>query len=117
MPRRPTTHRPFRQLTPRHSPVDENKSRWGRGRGGRPWQRLRQRIFERDNYLCQKHLKNGRYVFVELHGPSERVGYCDHDIAGGPDTEDNLQTLCKECHDQKTQRESREAAKVKKRLK
>ena len=29
------------------------KSRWGHGRGGRPWRRKRDEIFKRDKYTCQ----------------------------------------------------------------
>jgi len=84
--------------------------RTGSGRGGRPWRRTRQRIFERDNYLCQEHLRKGRPVPVGLSGPS--AGVCDHVVPlaeGGTDDDDNLQTLCRECSDAKTLAESQRA--------
>lgn len=77
------------------------------GRGGRPWQKRRQRIFERDDYLCQIHLKQGLYVPVELHGPNH--GVCDHIVPlaeGGSDDDENLQTICQACDKVKTQAES-----------
>lgn len=85
-----------------------NKVRSNRGgRGGRPWQRKRQRIFERDNYLCQIHLARGQIVTVELHG--ERHGVLDHIVPkfeGGSDDDDNLQTICQACDKEKTHNES-----------
>lgn len=75
----------------------------GKGRGGRPWQRKRKRIFGRDKYLCQECKRQGILTAVELHGA--RVGFCDHitpKAEGGTDDDTNLQTLCCECHDLKT---------------
>lgn len=72
------------------------------GRGGRPWERKRKRIFERDMYQCQL-----CPAIVDLHG--ERHGICDHIInqaQGGSDEEDNLQTLCQRCSNAKTHQES-----------
>lgn len=80
----------------------------GSGRGGRPWRRLRKRIFERDDYLCQEHLRQGVLVPVELHDVN--AGVCDHIIPksdGGTDDDGNLETICKACDKEKTQRESR----------
>lgn len=80
---------------------------WGKGRGGRPWMRRRERIFKRDKYLCQIHLKQGKYISVDLHGIN--AGICDHVIPlsqGGSDNDSNLQTICKACDKVKTQNES-----------
>lgn len=79
----------------------------GSGRGGRPWQRTRKRIFERDKYLCQTCLDKGLYQSVSLHG--DGFGVCDHIVAkafGGPDDDSNLQTLCQSCSNRKTLSES-----------
>lgn len=79
--------------------VDNTKS----GRGGRPWRRKRKRIFERDNFLCQIHLAEGKLVPVDLHGAN--AGVCDHIKPlsdGGSDSEGNLQTICQECNKNKT---------------
>lgn len=78
------------------------------GRGGRPWRRKRERVFARDNYLCQQHLRWGLLEPVSLHGAG--AGICDHIKAleeGGNDDDVNLQTLCKSCSDKKTQQEAR----------
>ena len=78
------------------------------GRGGRPWTRLREYIFKRDNFLCQICLQIGRLTYVELHGV--RAGVCDHRVPlaqGGTDDESNLQTICKCCDKEKTANESR----------
>lgn len=77
------------------------------GRGGRPWQRKRKAIFERDQFLCQIHLKKGDVVVVTLHG--SLAGVCDHIVPvaeGGGDDESNLQTICQACDKVKTSMES-----------
>lgn len=77
------------------------------GRGGRPWQRKRKRVFERDGYMCQIHLKRGDIKVVTLHGKNH--GVCDHIVPleeGGSDDESNLQTICQCCDKEKTQLES-----------
>lgn len=77
------------------------------GRGGRPWRRKREQVFERDGYLCQEHQRLGVTRVVTLHGP--RAGVCDHIIPkaeGGTDADSNLQTLCQSCSDEKTHQES-----------
>lgn len=77
------------------------------GRGGRPWQRLRKRIFQRDGFLCQSCKADDILTAVDLHGAN--VGICDHIIPtfeGGSDDESNLQTLCKKCSDDKTKQEA-----------
>ena len=67
---------------------------------GRPWRRLREKIMQRDKYLCQICLRAERItVAVE----------CDHKIPiehGGTDAPDNLQALCKRCHAIKTATEA-----------
>jgi len=96
-----------------HAGACPNKPSWqrpvtvGSGRGGRPWRRKREKIFERDGYLCQEHLRAGSVVVVTLHG--RLSGICDHIVPlseGGTDAERNLETLCQECSDIKTQAES-----------
>lgn len=87
-----------------------NGRKSGRGRGGNTWRKIRQRIFERDDYLCQEHLKRGKLVPVGLSGAGH--GYCDHIVPeseGGTDDDDNLQTLCASCHSSKTAKESARA--------
>lgn len=77
------------------------------GRGGRPWQRKREQVFERDGYLCCECAHHGIQTVVTLHG--SLAGICDHIVPleeGGTDDDHNLQTLCKKCSDEKTQLES-----------
>ena len=77
-------------------------SRWGNGRGGRPWRRLRDQVLLRDHYTCQH---CGRVAL-----PSGLA--CDHIIPvakDGTDDMSNLQTLCDgpgSCHEAKTIREA-----------
>lgn len=78
------------------------------GRGGRPWQRKREFVFNRDNFLCQIHLHRGVLISVELHGVN--AGICDHKkplAEGGNDDVENLQTICSSCDKEKTAQESR----------
>lgn len=77
------------------------------GRGGRPWERKRKAVFERDSYLCQECLRNDIYTYVSLHGVD--AGICDHIMPieeGGSDELENLQTLCKPHDNVKTRNES-----------
>lgn len=75
------------------------KSRWGHGRGGRPWRRKRDEIFKRDKFTCQ--------VCGRIGGELE----LDHIVnvaRGGTDNDNNLQTICTTCHKPKTHAESQE---------
>ncbi|MEJ7746069.1 MAG: HNH endonuclease signature motif containing protein [Luteimonas sp.] len=80
-------------------------SKYGNGRGGRPWRRIVERIKLRDNYICQL----CKRVTVE--------GDVDHRIPlakGGTDTDDNLQWLCRvPCHADKSAREANPTARIK----
>lgn len=83
-------------------------SRKGSGRGGSKWRAKRQRVFERDGYLCQRCLRAGVLTSVELHGPKH--GVCDHRLAlaeGGADDDSNLETICQPCDREKSQQEAR----------
>ena len=60
--------------------------------------RIRERVMQRDNYLCQSCLPDRVTVATDV----------DHIVPlhlGGGDNEENLQSLCRECHDEKTIRE------------
>lgn len=79
-------------------------SRQERGYGGN-WERLRQIVFRRDNGLCQECLRNGVLTVV---GDKPYSAWCDHIVPkaeGGSDDAENLQTLCRKCHQVKTDRE------------
>lgn len=69
---------------------------------GSGWERTRQRIFERDGGLCQECL---RASIVTSVGDKLFSAWCDHVVPkaeGGTDDDDNLQTLCRRCHQRKT---------------
>ena len=76
-------------------------SRWGKGRGGRPWRRLVEAVKRRDQYTCQ------------ACGRVTEEGDCDHIVPeskGGKTEMGNLQWLCRApCHADKTAREALEA--------
>lgn len=83
-------------------------SRHERGYGSL-WDRIRPRILERDAGLCQSCLSKG--LINEC--ASKKFGaFVDHKVPkfeGGTDDDDNLQTLCRACHVEKTQSESSRA--------
>lgn len=85
---------------------DTNRgSRHARGYGAK-WVRLRARILERDNGLCQPCRKVGRVTAAR---------HVDHIVAkaeGGTDDESNLQSICPTCHAAKTADESARARQI-----
>lgn len=83
------------------------KSKWHDGskttteRGyGYQWQKLRKLVLQRDSYLCQECYSKKKLT------PATDVDHIKPKSAGGTDHEDNLQSLCKPCHDLKTSLES-----------
>jgi 5-methylcytosine-specific restriction endonuclease McrA len=97
MPTAPPAHRP---------PGYVKRDAWQRAPNakpkplGRAWRAMRLRVFRRDGYRCR--------VCGRLCARPE----CDHIVAranGGSDNESNLQTLCHDCHEKKTIRESHAA--------
>lgn len=84
-------------------------SRHARGYGS-DWEATRQRIFARDNGLCQECLRAGVVTPV---GDKPYSAWCDHVVPkaeGGSDGDDNLQTLCRPCHQAKTNAEKARGA-------
>lgn len=80
----------------------ERGTRQQRGYGSE-WVRARVRILSRDSGLCQVCLKRGQVT---------RATQVDHTIPkaeGGTDADENLQAICKSCHQAKTADESRRA--------
>lgn len=67
---------------------------------GWPWQQLRLRILQRDLYQCQACKLGGRIT------PAREVDHRINKASGGTDDPDNLQSLCRPCHDAKTERET-----------
>jgi len=74
--------------------------RGGQGRGGRPWRRLRSAILKRDRYLCQPCERVNRIT------PATEVDHIVGKAQGGTDAPDNLEAICKVCHQAKTASEA-----------
>jgi len=70
-------------------------SRHERGYGSE-WDRARKIIIQRDKGLCQPCLRLGRVT------PFQSVDHITPKAKGGTDDHDNLQAICKACHDAKT---------------
>lgn len=68
---------------------------------GWAWQKIRKRILQRDAYLCQPCLEIG------IVKAATDVDHIINKESGGSDSENNLQSICKECHKLKTAAESR----------
>lgn len=66
---------------------------------GWDWQKLRLTILQRDSYLCQACLTLGRPT------PATDVDHITPKVQGGTDDADNLRSLCRACHQAKSQRE------------
>lgn len=82
-----------------NQPTLTTQKNYGQGRGGRPWQRLKHAVHVRDGWTCCKCQR----VTMNLE--------CDHIVnkaQGGTDDLDNLQSLCKPCHDEKSRQESKQ---------
>lgn len=71
-----------------------------RGYGG-AWQKLRREILERDRGLCQPCQRAGRVTLAR------EVDHVLNKARGGTDHPQNLQAICRACHQAKTARESR----------
>ena len=97
MPSRPKTHKPMPRLTERHQVAAAE--RWGNGRGGRPWRRLRNLVLVRDGYTCQA---CGTISVTDM-----EVDHITPVSRGGTDDMTNLRALCRRCHATKTAREGR----------
>lgn len=77
-----------------------SRGRAGRGRGGRPWRRLRDAVLDRDRHLCQPCKREGKA------SPSTEVDHIVPEAEGGPTAAHNLEAICGPCHEAKTQREA-----------
>ncbi len=69
---------------------------------------LRAQAYHRDKGVCKECERNGKVKQLQLHTTKETrhmMAFGDHIIpreAGGKDELDNYQTLCKPCHDAKS---------------
>ena len=62
-------------------------------------QKRRQQVFERDGWQCQS---CGRFGTTK----TLKADHVKPLQLGGPDTNDNMQTLCKDCHNTKSSEEA-----------
>lgn len=74
-------------------------SRHERGYGSE-WDRTRKRILRRDHGLCQVCLSIGRYT------PADQVDHIINKARGGTGADENLQSICRPCHQAKTAAEA-----------
>jgi len=77
----------------------DRKSRHERGYGS-AWVRIRSLILHRDGYLCQPCQRAGRET------PATQVDHIKPKAQSGTDHTDNLQSICRACHDAKTLEEA-----------
>lgn len=85
--------------------ADERRgSRHDRGYGSK-WDRIRERILQRDAGLCQQCLREGRIHHVAGKKFAAHVDHIKPKSQGGSDDDSNLETLCRSCHQDKTDRE------------
>lgn len=81
--------------------ADERRgSRHERGYGSE-WEKTRKRILARDKGLCQPCLRAGRVSIAR------QVDHVTPKSEGGTDDDDNLQAICKPCHQVKTAEEAK----------
>lgn len=67
---------------------------------GAQWRHMRDAVMHRDNYLCQVCLADGIYT------TASEVDHIKPKSDGGTDEIDNLQAICKSCHQEKTKAEA-----------
>lgn len=88
---------------------EHQSSSWERSHQGRSasqrgygaaWRKLRKRILERDNWLCQVCMSTGQV------SQASAVDHIKPKSKGGTDDERNLQSICETCHKAKTSEES-----------
>ncbi|TDB26365.1 HNH endonuclease [Stenotrophomonas sp. ATCM1_4] len=92
----------MQRMAPVHTPPVAEPQRYGNGRGGRPWRRLRDRILVRDRYLCQC----GECQAGGLPLLADEVDHIIPIAEGGTDEESNLQAMSSVCHAKKTAEEA-----------
>jgi 5-methylcytosine-specific restriction protein A len=86
---------------------------WGNGDPdrlrGRALMVIRNRVLLRDRYQCQPCKRKGQAAPPD---PSNQIDHIVPRSKGGSDRDDNLETICKDCHRDKTIRESGHVPKV-----
>lgn len=72
-----------------------------RKRSSRPWARKRRRILQHDHYRCQPCKRQGKRT------KATEVDHIKPLSQGGTDDDNNLESVCRDCHRTKTQKEAR----------
>ena len=85
-------------------PWADKGSRQARGYGA-AWDRLRKQILARDNYLCQACLRAAKVTALCMKPRDHAVDHIKPKAQGGTDHPSNLESLCSDCHDTKTDRD------------
>ena len=93
----------------------DDQASWSGNRGtrqergyGASWDKLRLTILKRDMYLCQACSRDGRVTPLCVRPYDHAVDHIKPKAKGGEDYHDNLQSLCKPCHDAKSLGEATE---------
>lgn len=96
--------------------MDDHPS-WGGNRGtryergyGTAWTKLRLTILQRDCYLCQQCMRDGRVTALCVKPYDHAVDHIKPKAKGGTDHPSNLQSLCAEHHLEKSLREAAEGS-------
>ena len=76
-------------------------SRHARGYGS-AWQRIRKQALDRDKWLCRRCLKRGLLTPLGMRPRDHEVDHIKPKDKGGTDELSNLQSLCPDCHHEKT---------------
>lgn len=86
-----------------HQKTEGSWNQWQKAKGnttqrgyGHDWQKIRQRVIERDNNLCQPCMAAGRLRNADA------VDHIKAKAHGGTNAMSNLQAICNECHKGKT---------------
>ena len=101
MPKSAPRFKPMPHLTRVHQ-VAEQEQNYGKGRGGRPWRRKRERILKRDHWLCRCEECTSTGALKIAHEVDHIVPLAE----GGRDNDDNLGAINRDCHKRKTAREA-----------
>lgn len=100
-----------RNLTARHEikgRQDAEAPRYGQGRGGRPWRRLRDQILERDGYLCQCEDCKRRPMPLPAH-EVDHISNVRDESGSLDDSPRNLRAVNRDCHRRISRRQAAEA--------
>jgi 5-methylcytosine-specific restriction protein A len=97
---------PRLKAAPTRAKALEQATRYGKGRGGRPWRRLRDAVLKRDGFLCQCEDCQKGDVVPAL---ANEVDHIVPLFQGGSDDPSNLRAINDVHHKAKTQAEARQA--------